>query len=285
LQTGAPSVPPSATTSHNNNPRSRQPEPDRVSPSTVDTAVATYQPLSGNAVPWTFVPDVSASETRRASEVARRRLDLTCRALNILVAVVGLILALPLMLIIAMAIKTTSKGPIIFRQRRVGIDRRGRAEGPDLGDRRAGDQGGRIFTIYKFRTMIHRPHAVAQVWAAQDDPRTTAVGRVLRKYRLDEIPQLVNVLRGEMNVVGPRPEQPKIFEELRSQVRDYPLRQRVLPGITGWAQINHSYDRSMDDVRTKVQLDLEYIERRSAAEDLRIMARTIPVIVLKRGAI
>jgi lipopolysaccharide/colanic/teichoic acid biosynthesis glycosyltransferase len=93
------------------------------------------------------------------------------------------------------------------------------------------------------------------------------------------------VLRGEMNVVGPRPEQPKIFEELRSQVRDYPLRQRVLPGITGWAQINHSYDRSMDDVRTKVQLDLEYIERRSAAEDLRIMARTIPVIVLRRGAI
>ena len=121
------------------------------------------------------------------------------------------------------------------------------------------------------------------VWAQQQDPRVTPVGRVLRQYRLDELPQLFNVLRGEMNIVGPRPERPTIFAELRSHIAEYPLRQRAKPGITGLAQINHHYDRSLDDVRTKVRYDLEYIRRQSLREDLRIMLKTIPVILLRRG--
>ena len=116
------------------------------------------------------------------------------------------------------------------------------------------------------------------VWATQNDPRVTPVGRFLRQYRLDEIPQLLNVLRGEMNIVGPRPERPTIFAELREHITEYPLRQRAKPGITGLAQINHHYDRSLDDVRTKVRFDLEYIRRRSLGEDLRIMLKTVPVV-------
>jgi lipopolysaccharide/colanic/teichoic acid biosynthesis glycosyltransferase len=121
------------------------------------------------------------------------------------------------------------------------------------------------------------------VWAAQDDPRVTPLGRLLRQYRLDEIPQLLNVLRGEMNIVGPRPERPTIFAELREHIAEYPLRQRAKPGITGLAQINHHYDRSLDDVRTKVRFDLEYIRRQSLREDLRIMLKTLPVVLFRRG--
>ena len=143
--------------------------------------------------------------------------------------------------------------------------------------------GGKPFTIYKFRTMYEDGDA-PQVWATPGDPRVTPIGRVLRKYRLDELPQLFNVLKGDMNVVGPRPEQPEIFADLRQEVSGYSYRQRVLPGITGWAQINQSYDTCIDDVRRKVELDLEYIGRTSAVEDLRIMAQTVPVMLGKRGA-
>ena len=114
--------------------------------------------------------------------------------------------------------------------------------------------------------------------------RVTPIGRVLRTYRLDEVPQLWNVLRGDMNVVGPRPEQPQIFAHLRTQIEHYADRQRVRPGITGWAQINHCYDRSVGDVRRKVAYDLEYLARHSVLEDLKIMVRTVPVVVFKRGA-
>ena len=151
--------------------------------------------------------------------------------------------------------------------------------------RRYVDVGGRPFTIFKFRTMdASAGNSDDQLWARPDDPRVTTIGRILRKYRLDELPQMFNVLCGNMNLVGPRPEQPKIFHELRSQVARYQERQQVLPGITGWAQINHHYDSSIDDVERKVTLDLEYLERRSSKEDMKIMLRTVPVIAFKRGA-
>jgi lipopolysaccharide/colanic/teichoic acid biosynthesis glycosyltransferase len=205
------------------------------------------------------------------------------RALNLAVAAAGVVATAPLMLVIAFVIKITSRGPAIYTQPRVGIDRRAGRNGGN--HRRTRDVGGRPFTIYKFRTMRASPVAAeAQVWASPDDPRVTAVGRFLRKYRLDELPQLFNVLRGDMNVVGPRPEQPRIFEKLRTEIDHYQHRQRVLPGITGWAQINHHYDSSVDDVKRKVAFDLEYIARCSAAEDCRIMLRTFPVIALKKGA-
>ena len=207
------------------------------------------------------------------------------RILNIVVALLGLLLLAPLMLIIAVLVKLTSPGPILYRQTRVGIDRRNPTDVAGNA-RRHIDFGGRPFTMYKFRTMaVPRPgSAEVEVWAKPNDPRVTRLGRILRWYRLDELPQLYNVLKGDMNVVGPRPEQPTIFARLRDEVDAYPYRQRVRPGITGWAQINHCYDRSVDDVRRKLELDLEYVRRATAAEDFRIMVRTIPVMLLKQGA-
>jgi lipopolysaccharide/colanic/teichoic acid biosynthesis glycosyltransferase len=204
------------------------------------------------------------------------------RALNVIVACVGIIVALPLLAVIAVAIKLTSPGPVIFKQTRVGLDRR--TPGVPPGNwRRGEDHGGRLFTMYKFRTM-RADSGQAQVWAAPNDPRVTRIGAVLRKYRLDELPQLFNVLKGDMNVVGPRPEQPAIFADLRGRVGGYPVRQRVLPGITGWAQVNQAYDATIEDVERKVELDLEYIRRQSAVEDLRILARTVPTVILGKGA-
>ena len=213
------------------------------------------------------------------------------RSLNLFVALIGMLIAAPAMVVIAVLIKLTSPGPMIYAQTRVGVDRRSgrerRARSRDrLNCRRWRDQGGRPFTIYKFRTMqVSEDTLDAQVWASPDDPRITPVGRVMRKYRLDELPQLLNVLRGDMNLVGPRPEQPEIFAQLSDRIERYSDRQRVLPGITGWAQVNQHYDTCEDDVRHKVALDLQYINRRSATEDLMIMARTVPVMVLKRGAL
>ena len=205
------------------------------------------------------------------------------RWVNLLLALLGLLALLPILLLIALVIKLTSRGPVLYTQERVGLDRR--LPGAEAGNhRRACDIGGRPFTIYKFRTMwVDAESATGAVWATQNDSRITPVGRFLRQYRLDEIPQLLNVMRGEMNIVGPRPERPTIFAELRGHIAEYPLRQKAKPGITGLAQINHHYDRSVDDVRTKVRYDLEYIRRRSFFEDLRIMLRTIPVILFRRG--
>ena len=182
-----------------------------------------------------------------------------------------------------MLVRFTSAGPVFYTQVRVGLDRRAPIDGKQ-NQRRQQDIGGQPFTIYKFRTMrADAEHGSGAVWAQQADPRVTPVGRLLRQYRLDELPQLLNVLKGEMNIVGPRPERPTIFAELREHIAEYPLRQRAKPGITGLAQINHHYDRSLEDVRTKVHYDLEYIRRQSVTEDLRIMLKTVPVILLRRG--
>ena len=227
-----------------------------------------------------MVPSKSAVEAGK-----EERLEATLRrGLNVAVALVGIVLTLPLMAIIALLVKLTSPGPVLFTQPRVGIDRRwGRRAGTD-DPRRRQDLGGRIFQIYKFRTMTHgKGERTPQVWATPDDPRITRVGALLRRTRLDELPQFFNVLRGDMNIVGPRPEQPAIFQELRGRIDDYQVRQRVLPGITGLAQVNHHYDQCIDDVRIKIRHDLEYMSRVSTFEDLRIMARTIPVVLFRKG--
>lgn len=204
------------------------------------------------------------------------------RALNFTIALVALIVLSPVLLVLALLVKFSSRGPVLYSQPRVGIDRRNGRE-PSGNHRRSIDYGGRIFQIYKFRTMYEAAGAEDQVWASQNDWRVTRIGRILRKYRLDELPQLINVLKGDMNVVGPRPEQPDILIRLRASIREYPRRQRVLPGITGLAQVNHHYDRSLDDVRRKLEFDLDYLRRRSAVEDLRIMARTLPVVLFQKG--
>lgn len=204
--------------------------------------------------------------------------------MNVIIASLALALVSPLMILFAALVKLTSPGPIFYSQARVGIDRRRRLSSNGSYDRRTRDIGGRAFMIYKFRTMrVDAEKTNGVVWAVKGDARVTPIGRVMRKYRIDELPQLINVLNGDMNIVGPRPERPSIFSRLRDDISDYPLRQRTRPGITGWAQVNQAYDTSLDDVRRKVRYDLEYLERQGVAEDLRIMARTVPVMIFRKG--
>ena len=225
-----------------------------------------------------------AQQDARLEVVPRRRSELLNRVVNVTIALLALVVLAPVLLLIALAVKLTSPGPILYLQTRVGMDRRSRPT-TAVFDRRQSDVGGRTFRIYKFRSMyVDAEQQTGAVWATQNDPRVTPVGRFLRKTRLDEVPQLLNVLRGDMNIVGPRPERPSIFAELRRNIKEYPLRQRARPGITGWAQINRAYDASLDDVRQKVQFDLEYLQRQSFLEDLKIMARTLPVMLFNRGA-
>lgn len=205
------------------------------------------------------------------------------RLLNVLAAVVLIVLTAPIMLVIAVLVRLTSRGPVIYKQQRVGLDRRlDRAPG-SLNPRRDQDLGGEIFTIYKFRTMYEQGQS-EQVWAKDNDPRITPLGRVLRTLHLDELPQLFNVLTGDMNIVGPRPEQTEIFQDIRQELGYYRRRQRVLPGITGLAQVSLPYDSDLEDVRKKVDLDLQYLRERSPSEDLRIMVKTMPVMLGRKGA-
>lgn len=221
---------------------------------------------------------------RRVQVNPRSRGETLCRVMNVVLASAALVVLSPVMLVFAALIKLTSPGPIFYSQPRVGFDRRRAGRSGDTYDRRARDLGGRPFLIHKFRTMrTNAESPTGAVWAIKGDTRVTTIGRVMRKYRVDELPQLVNVIRGEMNIVGPRPERPSIFSRLCDDIEEYPLRQRAKPGITGWAQVNHRYDTSLDDVRTKVQYDLEYLRRQGIAEDLRIMARTLPVMIFQRG--
>jgi lipopolysaccharide/colanic/teichoic acid biosynthesis glycosyltransferase len=210
------------------------------------------------------------------------RSERLARALNVMVAAVALVVAFPAMVLVALAVRLTSKGPVFYSQIRVGVDRRFRS--CSTYDRRGYDHGGQLFRMYKFRTMRIDAEADGKaVWAQKSDPRTTPVGKFLRKTRLDELPQLYNVIRGDMNIVGPRPERPTIFAQLRDEVPQYAQRQRVKPGITGWAQINQAYDSCLDDVKSKVRYDLEYVQRQSLGHDIRIMSMTLPVMLFRKG--
>jgi lipopolysaccharide/colanic/teichoic acid biosynthesis glycosyltransferase len=209
--------------------------------------------------------------------------ELVDRLLNALIAAAALVLVAPVMAVVALAVRLTSRGPVIYTQERVGLDRRWKRHDVIHTARRE-DVGGKPFTIYKFRSMrVDAEAGTGAVWATKNDPRLTPIGGFLRASRLDELPQLFNVLKGDMNIVGPRPERPVLVVQLREKVADYQKRQRVKPGITGWAQINQAYDSTLEDVRSKVQFDIEYLRRKSAGHDLMIMARTVPVVLGLRG--
>jgi len=255
-------------------PRASAPEP-LPAPVVAATPSAPLAPVAAR-------PAVAEAPFEPAAAVAASSHPVR-RTVNFVLALAGLIVALPLMLVVAILIRLTSRGPVMYTQVRVGLDRRG-DEPEDTNHRRQADMGGKPFDIYKFRTMhVNAERNGTAVWAQKHDPRVTWIGRYLRQYRIDELPQLINVLKGEMNIVGPRPERPMIFAELRENIAEYPLRQRAKPGITGLAQINHHYDSCLDDVRRKVSYDLEYISRQSVWEDLRIMFQTVPVILFRRG--
>jgi sugar transferase (PEP-CTERM system associated) len=187
-------------------------------------------------------------------------------ALSVLVALVLSVLTLPLIPIIAILIKISSPGPILYRQQRVGLR-------------------GRVFHCYKFRTMRSDAEADSgPTWASDEDPRITKVGKFLRSTRLDEIPQLWNVLRGDMEFVGPRPERPEFIEWLTKEIPYYQIRHTVPPGITGWAQVCYKYGNTVEDSKEKLRYDLYYIKNASLGLDLMILFQTIKTVVLGRGA-
>jgi sugar transferase (PEP-CTERM system associated) len=196
-----------------------------------------------------------------------RLLSVTKRLLDLMLAAVGLVLALPLMAVIALLIRLTSTGPVFYHQRRVG-------------------QHGRIFVLHKFRSMCHDAEAATgPVWASrQGDSRVTSVGGWLRRLRVDELPQLWNVLRGDMSFVGPRPERPEFVSELARHIPFYGQRHIVRPGITGWAQVRYTYGASTEDALQKLQYDLFYIKNLSISLDLFIVLSTVKTVLRGRGA-
>jgi sugar transferase (PEP-CTERM system associated) len=188
------------------------------------------------------------------------------RVLDLLLAAAVLLLTLPLMLIVALLIRCDSRGPVFYRQERVGL-------------------GGRVFTLYKFRSMREDAEAAGQPrWAAAADPRITRVGRLIRYTRIDELPQLLNVLRGNMSMIGPRPERPYFVDMLAAAIPLYSVRHWVKPGITGWAQVNAPYGASVEAAREKLAYDLYYIKRRGFLLDMLILIRTLRVVFLQEGA-
>lgn len=197
---------------------------------------------------------------------AKKGFEQIKRVIDILLSVFGLTITSPILAFAAILIKLDSKGPIVYKQIRLGKDNK-------------------TFKIYKLRSMRQDAEkGTGAVWAKKNDPRITALGRILRKSRIDEIPQLVNVFRGDMSIVGPRPERPELVLQLKQQIRDYEKRLQVKPGLTGLAQVLHKYDESIEDVKRKVQYDLAYIQNRNLSTDLRIMARTFGVVFTGKGA-
>ena len=181
-------------------------------------------------------------------------------------AALGLLLSLPVMLAVALAVKVTSKGPVFYRQERLGLQ-------------------GKPFTLVKFRSMrADAESGSGAVWAQKDDPRVTPIGRFMRRFRIDEIPQLYNALKGEMSIVGPRPERPEFVETLEEEIPFYRQRLVVKPGITGWAQISYKYGDSLEDTITKLEYDLFYVKSLTPMIDLYVMFHTVKVILQGRGA-
>jgi sugar transferase (PEP-CTERM system associated) len=187
------------------------------------------------------------------------------RIIDVTAALVGVIMLIPLTLMLAIAIKLDTPGAVFYKQMRVGLR-------------------GRPYMIWKFRSMRQDAETMGARWASTEDPRVSRVGRWLRKWRMDEVPQLINVLRGEMSLVGPRPERPVFVQELRNSIPYYDLRHTVRPGITGWAQTKFRYGASKEDSHVKLQYDLYYVKNLSLMLDMRIVINTIKVMLLGEGA-
>jgi exopolysaccharide biosynthesis polyprenyl glycosylphosphotransferase len=228
----------------------------------VEDAIEMYQRLHGKL--WLEALDPGRLIFSKGFQITpaylsvKRFLDITC-------AIALLLLAAPLMALIALAIRLESRGNVLFRQERVG-------------------QFGRTFTLYKFRSMRQDAEdATGPTWARKDDDRVTRIGRILRRFHLDEIPQAINVLRGDLSFVGPRPERPCFVEALKRRIDYYDLRLYVKPGITGWAQVWQPYADSIEDSYEKLEYDLYYVHNVSVRLDLGILLRTATVVLCGRG--
>jgi sugar transferase (PEP-CTERM system associated) len=222
----------------------------------------TYELTFGRVCATTIRP----SHLIFSSELGPRRRSVQIQSVySWLIAFIAAVLTLPVMVMVALAVKLTSAGPVIYRQRRVG-------------------QNGEVYLVYKFRSMYQNAEArTGAVWATRDDPRVTPLGKILRKTRLDELPQLFNVLQGRMSIVGPRPERPEFVKTLSETIPYYRQRHCVKPGITGWAQINYKYGETLEDTIMKLEYDLYYIKNLSPALDMYVMFHTLKTMLLSRG--
>jgi exopolysaccharide biosynthesis polyprenyl glycosylphosphotransferase len=229
----------------------------------IEEATQLYEQALGRVC----IDEIQPHQLIRSTELGPRRWTVRLQAIySTLIALVGLVLAAPLILIAAVLVKLTSKGPVFYRQTRVGSH-------------------GEPFSVYKLRSMYEDAEVkTGAVWATHSDPRITPVGRFLRKSRLDELPQLFNVLKGEMSIVGPRPERPEFVRELSQIIPYYRHRHCVKPGITGWAQINYQYGETVQHTKDKLEYDLYYIKNLSPSLDAYIMFQTAKIMLLSRGA-
>jgi sugar transferase (PEP-CTERM system associated) len=247
--------------------RNRMPVNDllalRFSGNAIEEAPNTYEKLCGRVSTKGLRPSqfiYSGDPGNRPGAVLYQTLA------NLVVAGVGVLVAFPFMLLTALAVRFSSPGPVLYRQIRVGMN-------------------GVPFTLYKFRSMRTDAEAgTGAVWAVKDDPRVTAVGRIIRKIRFDELPQFFNVLKGEMSMVGPRPERPEFVNTLAETIPYYQQRHSVRPGITGWAQINYKYGDTLEDTLVKLEYDLYYIKYMSFSLDSYIIFHTLKAMLLSRGS-
>jgi sugar transferase (PEP-CTERM system associated) len=235
----------------------------RFAGNVIEEVANTYERVCGRVC----LKEIRPSQLIFSGELGPRPQNLLYqRITNAFVAVIGLVLSFPLMVLTALAVRLSSPGPVLYRQARVGLD-------------------DTLFTVYKFRSMrVDAETGTGPVWAQKDDPRVTTVGRIIRRIRFDELPQLFNVLRGEMSMVGPRPERPEFVKALNEQIPYYRQRHCVRPGITGWAQISYKYGDTLEDTITKLEYDLYYIKNMSMSLDTYIIFHTLKAMLLSRGA-
>jgi len=235
----------------------------RFSGHPIEEVATTFERVCGRV----SVKDLRPSQLIYSGELGPRRKNLFYQSIfNLLGAAAAVLVSFPIMLLAALAVRLTSPGPVLYRQVRVGMD-------------------GALFTLYKFRSMrADAEAATGAVWASKDDPRVTPVGRFMRKTRIDELPQFLNVLRGEMSIVGPRPERPEFVKVLSEKIPYYPQRHCVRPGITGWAQINYKYGDTLEDTITKLEYDLYYIKNMAFSLDTYIIFHTAKAMLLSRGS-
>jgi sugar transferase (PEP-CTERM system associated) len=228
---------------------------------TIEESASFYERLTGRVLLDLVRPSwlIFSSRGRRAriNEIARATMHRG-------IALAGAILSFPIAIVTAVLIKLDSRGPVLYQQERVG-------------------KNGRPFRLMKFRSMRTDAEKDGPVWAKTDDQRMTRVGRIIRKIRVDEIPQFWNILRGDMNFVGPRPERPHFVAQLAEEIPYYEQRHLIAPGLTGWAQINYPYGASIEDAKQKLQYDLYYMKNQSLALDATIMFETIKTILLGKG--
>jgi sugar transferase (PEP-CTERM system associated) len=235
----------------------------RFAGNVIEEVANTYERVCGRVC----LKEIRPSQLIFSGELGPRPQNLLYqRITNAIVAVIGIVLSFPLMVLTALAVRLSSPGPVLYRQVRVGLD-------------------DTLFTVYKFRSMrADAETGTGPVWAQKDDPRVTTVGRIIRRIRFDELPQLFNVLRGEMSMVGPRPERPEFVKALNEQIPYYRQRHCVRPGITGWAQISYKYGDTLEDTITKLEYDLYYIKNMSMSLDTYIIFHTLKAMLLSRGA-